>query len=48
LVAAGTHLTLVAGPPADLRMTIGPKKIEVDTPLSTLRAETELTDHRWR
>jgi tetratricopeptide (TPR) repeat protein len=44
LVAAGAHLTLVAGPPADLRMTIGPKVIKVDTPLSTLRAETELSD----
>ena len=44
LAAAGAHLTLVAGPPTDLRMTIGPKKIEVDTPLSTLRAETERSD----
>jgi len=44
LVAAGAHLTLVAGPPADLRMTIGPKVIKVDTPLSTLRAETELNE----
>lgn len=41
LVAAGAPLTLVTDPPADLRMTIGPKKIQVDTPLSTLRAEIE-------
>lgn len=44
LVAAGAHLALADGPAADLRMTIGPKKIEVDTPLSTLRAETEQSD----
>lgn len=44
LVAAGGHLTLVAGPSADLCMTIASTKIRVDTPLSTLRAETVQSD----
>lgn len=44
LTAAGAPLRLVDAPAADMRLTLGPKKVEVDTPLATVTAETGRTD----
>lgn len=44
ITAAGVPLRLVDGDAGDIRLLIGPKKVEVDTPLAALRAEREQTD----
>lgn len=43
IVAVGAPLRVVSEDSADLVLSLGNKKIEVDTPLATLRAETERT-----